>query len=344
MRSRRDDLRSWPRRGLRRALLAAVLLGGSLARAQVPPAPEAREPERTALFREGKALAEAGNWVEAVDRFRRVVAIRSAPKALFTLGEAAEHAGWFAEAERSYESALADARGAGDAEVADAAEHALKSIDRRVPRVTLLLDDRAAQAFQSSAHATVDGHAAGLAVPTSLDPGTHAIRVEAAGATTFETSLHVSEGERRYVRVTLEARVAARERGSALTPSIPSVVPRAAPPERPAPRAWGPVILGGSGVVVTVVGAVVTSSALHDYAAASAQCPGGTCPSTQVRDTGNAARGSVIAGDVLMGVGALVGVGAAVWWWRLARGAKAGASATIRLDRGGGGAVISGWF
>jgi hypothetical protein len=303
-----------------------------------PPAPETRESERTALFREGKALAEAGLWVDAVDRFRRVVAIRSAPKALFTLGEAAEHAGYFAEAERSYERALADARGAGDAEVADVAERALSSIDKRVPRVTVLLDDRTAQAFRASARATVDGQSVGLGAPTSLDPGTHTIRVEAREADAFEVRVRVSVGERRYVPVTLEARREARA-GPAARP-VPMVV-QAAP--NPSPSVWGPAILGGAGVVVAVAGAVVTASALHDYATASGQCPGGRCPSPGVRDTGNAARQSVIAGDVLMGAGALVGVGAAVWWWRRPHG-PSGASASIRLDRDGGAAVLSGWF
>jgi hypothetical protein len=299
---------------------------------------EARESERTALFREGKALAEAGLWVDAVDRFRRVVAIRSAPKALFTLGEAAEHAGYLAEAERSYESALADARGAGDSEVADVAERALSSIDKRVPRVTVLLDDRTAQAFRASAHATVDGQAAGLGVPTSLDPGTHTIRVEAPGAGAFEARVHVALGERRYVPVTLEARGDARE------VPVASPVPRVAhAASDPSPSTWGPAILGGAGAVVTAAGVVVTASALHDYAAASGQCPAGRCSSPGVRDTGNAARQSVIAGDVLIGAGAVVGAGAIVWWWSRPH-ASSGASASIRLDRDGGSAILSGWF
>ena len=64
----------------------ALCLGTSVAAAQ-PQTPD-REAERTALYEEGVKLAEASHWPEAVERFQRVVAIRSAPRVRFTLGEA----------------------------------------------------------------------------------------------------------------------------------------------------------------------------------------------------------------------------------------------------------------
>ena len=70
------------------ALAASVPLFSEAVRAQPSAADEER---RTRLFKEGKAAADSSQWVEAVEKFRKVVAIRSAPKALIALVVAEEH-------------------------------------------------------------------------------------------------------------------------------------------------------------------------------------------------------------------------------------------------------------
>ena len=66
-----------------------------------PPSTDSREEERTALYREGVALAEAGKWHEALEKFQAVVAIRSAPAALIALATAQENSGKLAHAART---------------------------------------------------------------------------------------------------------------------------------------------------------------------------------------------------------------------------------------------------
>ena len=67
------------------ALPMVLLAGPARAENQGAASPGAREQERTALYKEGVALAEAGRWAEALTKFEGVVAIRSAPRALIAL-------------------------------------------------------------------------------------------------------------------------------------------------------------------------------------------------------------------------------------------------------------------
>ncbi len=102
--SRWPSVRVW-------AALVGLLLSVPLARAahaaDPPEAGQARERER--VYQQGVDLAAAGKWSEAVERFRRVVEIRASPKALYTLGEAQEHAGQLVAARASYQASLAAA-------------------------------------------------------------------------------------------------------------------------------------------------------------------------------------------------------------------------------------------
>ena len=85
---------------LRPALLFAILLAAALPAAAQPSG--ADEERRTRLFKEGKAAGDAGQWAEAADRFRQVVALRSAPKALIALGVAEEYLGHFVVVHKVY--------------------------------------------------------------------------------------------------------------------------------------------------------------------------------------------------------------------------------------------------
>ena len=106
--------------------LGVGLARGVLARstaAEGPAFPDrAKEQERTSLYREGVSLAEAGRWDEELKRFERVVAIRSAPPALVALATAQEKTDKLASAKRTFLRAEADARAAGDADLAQKAE------------------------------------------------------------------------------------------------------------------------------------------------------------------------------------------------------------------------------
>src|SRR3954470_13906557 len=99
------------------ALLALTLANHATAQTSVGSSATDREQERTVLYREGVALAEAGRWADALAKFERVVAIRSAPRALMALGTAKEKAGKWIRAKHTYETTLADAKAAAEADL-----------------------------------------------------------------------------------------------------------------------------------------------------------------------------------------------------------------------------------
>ena len=298
----------------------ALWLGVVTAGAQ-PGAPSAREAERTALYEQGVELAEAGRWAEAVESFQRVVAIRSAPKARFTLGEAQEKSGRLASAKASYALALEEARAAADEAAAGAAGGALAAIERRVPRLVVRLGEKVA-----GARATVDGEQTQLGErPVELDPGEHRLVVSAPGRHSFEQLVRASEGRTTELSVHLEREggagvVAGRSGDAELAPA------EAAGERGTSAESWGPPagawVLGATGVAASAVGLALYFTGQSAYDAAAALCSAGECAEPVHADDGNGARGRMIAGDVVMaaGIGALA---SAVLWWAAAAGQPA---------------------
>jgi tetratricopeptide (TPR) repeat protein len=165
----------------------------------------ARERERAALYQQGVDLAAAGNWAQAVERFKRVVELRASTKALYTLGEAQEHAGQLAAAKRSYRASLDSARAGAAKDIVDLAGQALGKLEGRVPQITVRLD-QATAAHGGDTHASVDSHAAPIGAASDVDPGNHEVRVEATGAAPFVRTVHAVEGQQLDVVATLEWR------------------------------------------------------------------------------------------------------------------------------------------
>ena len=196
-------------------LLALTLLASSAtARAQ----DATRERERAALYQQGVDLAAAGNWAQAVERFKRVVELRASTKALYTLGEAEEHAGQLAAAKRSYRASLDSARAGAAKDIVDLAGAALGKLEGRVPQVTVRLDERTA-AHGGDTRASIDGHGAPIGAASDVDPGDHEVRVEATGAAPFVRTVHaVGEGQQLDVTATLE--------WSAVAPAVAPSLPR----------------------------------------------------------------------------------------------------------------------
>jgi hypothetical protein len=322
---------------MRPVLYAAALALTLLAAAPpVHAADAARERERAALYKEGVDLAAAGNWSAAVVRFRRVVELRASPKALYTLGEAEEHAGQLAEARRSYRASLDAARAASEGDVVDLAGQALGKVESRVPQITVRLDAETA-AHGGDTHASIDGVAVPVGAATDVDPGDHQVRVEATGATPFVRSVHAMEGQQQEVAARLEW----------AAPVAAQTAPAGAPPreaEGSGASPLVPIVIGGVGLAVGITGLVLRLTGQSDYDGASGQCTSSrVCPSATIANAGNDARGRMILGTTLLGVGAAVAVGAGVYWF-VSRPSPSAVQAGAMVDGLGARAVLRGAF
>lgn len=309
-------------------LLALTLLASSgTARAQ----DAARERERAALYQQGVDLAAAGNWAQAVERFKRVVELRASTKALYTLGEAQEHTGQLAAAKHSYRASLDSARAGAAKDIVDLAGAALGKLEGRVPQVSVRLDEKTA-AHGGDTHATIDGHGVPIGAASDVDPGEHVVRVEATGAAPFVRTVHAVEGQQLDVAATLE--------WSAVAPASP-LSPQTT--ERSAASPILPLVAGGVGLAAGIAGLVVRLKGQSDYDAASAHCTGGVCASQNDANAGNDARGRMILGTTFLGIGAAVAAGAAVYWFVSSRPSST-VQAGALVDGASARAVLRGTF
>jgi hypothetical protein len=304
--------------------------------AHAAPGDADRSREREALFQQGVERAAAGDWGEAVERFREVVKIRSSPKALYTLGEAEEHAGQLVAARQSYLAALGAARTAGSRDVIDLATEALRRIDPRLPRISVRLDDRVSAAQANDARASIDGHSVALDSPIVVDPGDHEVRVEASQTPPFVRKVKLMEGQ------SIDVVVAALE-------PPPSTLP---PPSKPNPEpveashhpsVLVPLVIGASGLALGVTGIILRVGGQSDYDTAAAQCPGSACSNGAVAAAGNDGRNRLILGTGLMAAGGVVLTGAGVYWL-LSGGLATPVQAGTAVDGTGARLVLRGAF
>jgi hypothetical protein len=298
------------------------------------------EARRSALYREGVQLANAGRWKEAVQRFLQVVAIRSAPPALYTLAQAEEHTGALASAEKTYEKALTAARASGASDVADAAARALSAIAPRVPRLVIV-----SPAGVDNATATIDGVPAPIGETVKVDAGDRLVVVSAPGRRSFEATVRVAEGQSLDVRPSLAPAAeaeAAPKPGLASTPESPVA---AEPAQRGGPSSFPtvPVVVGAVGIAAGATGLVLRLVGQSQYDGASSNCTANACTSQSDVDRGNAGRTQIIAGTVLLGVGAAA-VGSALVLWFVAPRRDDGVHVGVLPNGHGGGAFLSGRF
>jgi len=160
----------------------------------------------------------------------------------------------------------------------------------------------------------------GAALP--LDPGPHRMRFEHAGFDPVEQRVELREGEHRQVDVVFRR-----------TDGLPEPAPTPHPPLRVAPRqASVPVfayVLAGTGVVALGAGIVLEAIGLSDRAGLVSSCkPTRSCDPSAV----DAARGRVLAGDVLLGTSALLLGGAAyLYFTRDSGGRTTSGALRVRL-------------
>jgi hypothetical protein len=274
------------KRGLIAVLLAlAVGLGGPPARADAPGAAE-----------EARALFKKGDYKGALSALERAQATKPDPRLFWNMAACETKLGNHAKAMAYVERYLASASG-------------------------LTRDERSqATQFLTAAKAFV-----GTVTATSNVAGTEiSIDGELAGTTPLSKSIYVDEG-RHHVRFTRAGYVAverdeqvlggsdlrwAVELAPEAPPKTAGPIPAAVTPAEPKASRTGPLILGGSGLLVAGVGGVLVGISLSHASALRDDCGTACAP-----DRWEKFRTMQTTGDVLLVVGAAAAAGAVVWWF-----------------------------
>jgi hypothetical protein len=285
------------------------------------------EARRGALFREGMSLVDQKRWSEAAKRFREVIALRSAPKALLALAHVERELGHFVSAKRLCERALADAAAGGFADDERDASDSLAWLAPRLPRVTLILSGGA-----SVERVAIDGEAREPSAQSfDVDPGEHEIVVDArAGGGSFHAHILARESDKLEVRVAFEPTPPAPTNNTDQTP--PAYAP-----------AWlsrhtGAVIAGSAALVLGLGAGAYGLKTKSDYASVASRC-GGHCTDDDIAPLDRDA----LVTNVLLGVAGAAAITAAIFYFALEPDGKP-AAGSARLRVGPGGIAIDGKF
>jgi hypothetical protein len=244
------------------------------------------------LFNEGVALEDAKDWAAALDRFRRVAAVKATPQVRYNVGFCLAKTGQLVEAVNAL-SPLAELSGDRDTlALAALARRQLAEIRPRVPHL-LVNGPRGLDAT-----VTLDGHPVSpalLGTSMLVDPGPHTlIAARASGSGRTEQRVVVAEGGAVPVVVNLE-----------LPPELAST----APPNEPSRRRSIPIsayVAGGLTVAVlstAVIMAIERGSAISEL---NSKCGAGGqfCPD-DLHGLVNQAQAYTIAADTLTVLGVL---------------------------------------
>jgi Tetratricopeptide repeat len=260
-------------------LFGTVLCAPSFARAQSPADTAlARE-----LFVEGADFAKKGQWNEARQRYERALALKRAPRILYSLGIAYRNLRRFVEAIESYRAFLVEMDKVDDKPYEQPARDAIAELEKLVAKVDIkvFVPDRDAKLFL-----TIDGiivPEAAHGYPRLVDPGRHTIAAKASGFREATQVVTVAEGEQTQVNLRLRSIDNEPLPPGETTPATPSnIVPTA--------------LLGG-GIAAFAVG--LTVGLVGVQRASNSPTADG--------EVARSARRLAVIGDVVGGVGVIVG-------------------------------------
>lgn len=252
------------------------------------------------LFGEVEKDEAAEHWTDAIDKLRRIVAIKETPGVRFHMGLSEERLLQLVAAEKDYRRAaeLSSGSTAPDAkDVNDRATAALAALMKRVPSVTI--DAPKVDGLR----VTIDGVAVdanALGKPQLHDVGDAAIAASAPGHQPFAQRLTLLEGQAATVRVTLEP-----EKKDAPPPPAPPP-PAAIEAPKPPPSRGAPWIAIGTGVGALAAGGVAVGYFVHRGSLSDAKAKACGDP-TLVCDA--AGRDKAVSRAGTVGLGFAIGAG-----------------------------------
>ncbi len=317
------------------ARIICAVLAAAIVTSSIEPAVRAAEPTAgeiaaaRELFEEGLKLEEKGDWAGALDRFRKVAAVKTTPQVRFHVALCLENTGKLVDAlvefQRAQSEASADASGQVVAQ--NSGKH-VTDLKDRIPRLVVKVPADVEGATVTIDGVSVNASLVGTAMP--LDPGKHAVVVKASKRKPYSTDVVLVE---RGKPVTVEAALPVVADDGIPAGDGTAPVEQPEPPKDQGGGGAGavPWIIGGIGVAALIGGGVMYGLRQGTISDLEAACgPGRTqCPDDK-RDLADSGKTYTTAGNVLVGVGVL-GVATAVVLWVIAPSSN-GSKATSKSD------------
>lgn len=280
---------------MNRAVLGIAIACALIAVDAVADEPSASElATARALFDEGLALEDQGDWPAALVRFQKVAAVRTTPQVRFHLGLCLKNLRRLVEAlnefRRALSEATADASASAQIVIENAGKH-VADLEARIPRLRIAAADGVTVRLDGKSIS-----ASLIGTPILVDPGAHVVTAASTGKKPFEKKVDVAEKSG-----TTEVTVALEDTTQSPSPSEPST-PKPAE-SRTSPWPW---ITGGAAVASFAAATTFyllrtsTMSELDPLCNPSRNgCPG------DKRDVAARGRTYTTLGNVFLGVGAV---------------------------------------
>ncbi|MFO0548813.1 MAG: tetratricopeptide repeat protein [Polyangiaceae bacterium] len=258
---------------------------------------EGEETPADILFRQGKALMDAGKLEEACRVLEESQRIEPAGGTLLNLASCFERRGMYASAERALEAARDLAKQVGRDDAIAFVEDRLAAVRPNVCVLTIALADRAL----ADTTVELDGQpiaATSAVLEARVDPGAHVVLVETRGAPLWRSTVDVTRTTPARLDVPapepVGPRVDTAERAPVVESSAPSFL---------LPTGAAVVAVGGSLIVGGIVAGVFAMNAWSD---AERRCPEVDCDdltgiaeADDAKTFGDTSTGLFVAGGVL---------------------------------------------
>jgi hypothetical protein len=224
------------------------------------------------LFAEALRDEQAQRFLDALQKFQRVRAVRDTASIEYRIGSCYDGIGQAVPAYEAYRDAIVLGQGdARSADVVSAAAGRLQVLTRHVARLKLALPEVA----PADAEVRVDDRVvvrAALRDAIALEPGPHVVTATASGATPFRSEMALTEGAEVSLTISLEPRTTSRADAGGTVVVVPTVavVPDAAN------RTGGWIGVAGGGALL-VGSAVLALVQQNEISRLNEQCPAGAC-------------------------------------------------------------------
>jgi len=288
------------------------------------------------LFVEAVGDEDAKRYETALDKFRRVAAVKETANVRYRIASCLEALGRRAEALASYDAAVRlGAQDPSAADVVQASRARAAQIDPTVARLSVVVPPEVRPSTEVRVDdAPIDLDSASASLP--LDPGHHTIRATAPGCVPFDTAVTLSAGGRVSITVTLQPAGAAPP---------PSALPPAA--STTPVGAWVAIGVGGALAIGSVVSLVLRASNMSTLNRDCATTSSGSlaCPSATMDEVNSAHDAAKIEGPLGIGLAAGAVVAFGIGAWLFASSPSTGASALVVMPAWtpeGGGVVLRG--
>ncbi|WP_437971159.1 hypothetical protein WMF04_18520 [Sorangium sp. So ce260] len=319
----------WFRRSTHLLAVVGLLSLSAPAAAQDTPATARDIAAAEELFNRGLADMQAGRHETGCTALAESERLDPQPGTLFTLAACEADWGRIATAVTRFGEYLAlfermtPAQRAGQGERPKLARQRREQLSPRVPRLALSLPPGAPAGTVVRRDGLVLGEAA-LGVHLPVDPGEHALSIQAPGRPALERRIKIAEGETRELTLELQetpAPGAPAPPPASPTPAAPRAAPAPAPvgpdaPAAPAGRRTAVYVAGGLGAAGLVLGGITGALVLGKKGVIAEHCGSnigvrdpGVCDATGA-DAGESAITMAWVSTVAFGVG-LAGLGTA---------------------------------